>query len=329
MNEDLDMKNITVLHNGGGWITNIGNAFLDLGSMESIREACPEADIHLTSVLNRWISHHIDKGVTGRLLNKPAYIDNTFNLQDYAKVDYVTQSGAFLAKHWFDLHGKVLLNLKEKGIRLIINGGGMTDSSYNEVEIENTRDYLKKLKPYLFISRDEKSFENYKDLAEHAYNGIDVAFFLSNFYKPPKLNLPPYIALNFDKEVEPNIEVLGIDTDAFIVRTHHSFWHNFHLRDFIKMKSYYYDRENTMISEIPHDYLNVYANANSTYSDRVHACVATFSYGNPAKLFGRTPRSLLFDRIGASEITKKVVTPDMAKVNIEKKKQASFLSEVL
>lgn len=49
----------------------------------------------------------------------------------------------------------------------------------------------------------------------------------------------------------------------------------------------------------------------------------------PSYLYSKTPRSLLFDRIGASDITKKVVTPDMAKVNREKKKQASFLSEVL
>ena len=323
------MKEITVLHNGGGWITNIGNAFLDLGSMQSIREACPEADIHLSSVLNRWVSHHIDKGVTGKLLNKSAYIDNVFNLQDYAKVDYVTQSGAFLAKHWFDLHGQILLNLKEKGIKVIINGGGMTDSSYNEDEIEKTRDYLKKLNPYLFISRDERSFENYKDLAEHAYNGIDVAFFLSNFYKAVQLDLSPYIAINFDKDVEPSMEELDIAVDESIIRTHHSFWHNFPLCNFFKMKSYYYNTKDTMISEIPQDYLNIYANASKTYSDRVHACVATFSYGNPARLFSKSPRSLLFDRIDASEITRKVVNPDLVKINKEKEKQVSFLSEVL
>lgn len=323
------MKNITVIHNGGGWITNIGNAFLDFGSMQSIKEACSDADVHLTSVLNRWISYHLDRGIKGRLLNKPADLSNVFNLQDYCKADYITQSGAFLAKHWFDLHGQVLLNLREKGIKLIINGGGMTDSSYNEEEIAKTRNYLEKLKPYLFISRDKTSFENYKDLAEHAYNGIDVAFFLSDFYKPLPLDLRPYIALNFDKEVEPNIKELDIDTDAFVVRTHHSFWHNFALDDFLKMKSYYYNEKNTLISEIPQDYLNIYANADKTYSDRVHACVATFSYGNPARLFSKTPRSLLFDRIGASEITKNVFTPDMAKIKKEKEKQVSFLSEVL
>lgn len=52
------------------------------------------------------------------------------------KVDYVTQSGVFLAKHWFDLHGQVQLNLKERGVKLIINGGGMTDSSCNEEKKE-------------------------------------------------------------------------------------------------------------------------------------------------------------------------------------------------
>ena len=323
------MKKITVLHNGGGWISNIGNAFLDYGSMELIREACPNSDVHLTSVLNRWISYHMNRGISGRLLNKPADISNVFNLQDYSQVDYVTQSGAFLATHWFELHGDVLLTLKEKGIKLIINGGGMTDSTYNEEEIENTRKWLKKLSPYIFISRDEMSFENYKDLAEHSYNGIDCAFFLSNAYTPLKLDIPPYIIQNFDKDIAPNFDVLGIDTNKPIIKTHHSFWHNFTFTDSLKMKKDYYGSRNTMISEIPEDYLNLYANTEATYSDRIHACVATFSYGNPARLVSKSPRSLLFDRIGAGDITKKLLKPDIERLENEKQNQIKFLSEVL
>ena len=40
------MTDIKILHNGGGWATNIGNAFLDYGSMASLHEAIPDADIY-------------------------------------------------------------------------------------------------------------------------------------------------------------------------------------------------------------------------------------------------------------------------------------------
>lgn len=323
------MKRIEILHNGGGWITNIGNAFLDIGSMQSLRDACPDATIYLTSVLNRWVSYHVNIGVWGRIIKKPVSLTNVFNLQDYAKVDYVVQSGAFLSKHWFDLHGQVILDLTKKGCKLIINGGGMADSSYSEEEIEKTRAYLKRIKPYIFISRDKESFESFKDLAEYPYNGIDCAFFVSEGYKPLQLDLHPYVILNFDNGPEPPLEELKIEEDKYIIRTHHSFWHNFAFRDYLKMKEKYYETENTMISELPYDYLNLYANTNVTYSDRVHACVGTLAYGNPARLFSRTPRSHLFERVGASKITEKVIKLNMNKIEKEKQKQIDFLSEIL
>ena len=323
------MGNIVVLHNGGGWITNIGNAFLDFGSMQSIKEACPNADIHVTSVLNRWVSHHVNKGVSGRLLNKSVNIQNVFNLQDHGKVDYITQSGAFLGRHWFDLHGNILMKLKEKGIKLIINGGGMTDTTYCDEEIEKTRDYLKKINPCIFISRDELSFKCFQDLAEHSYNGIDCAFFLSDFYEPIRMDLPPYIVLNFDKRIEPDLNELNLDGTPYVIRSHHSFWHNFGLKEYPDMKANYYGKENILISEIPQDYLNVYGNSSATFSDRVHACVATVSYGGCARLYSNSPRSLLFDRIGANGITKKLVQLDLRTLRKEKEQQANFLSEII
>ena len=306
------MNKISVLHNGGGWTTNIGNAFLDYGSMESIRQAHIGADVHLTSVLNRWVAYHMDRGITGRLQKKSMDLSNVLNIQDYGKVDYVTQSGAFLASHWFDLHGDVLLKLKERGVKLIFNGGGMTDTTYNEEEIEKTRGWVNKITPYAFISRDEVSFETYKDLAEHSYNGIDCAFFLSDSYSALQLDTPPYIVKNFDRVAEPDLDSLNAYDNRLVIRTHHSFWHNFNPLKYMKMKSYYYGLENTMISEIPEDYLNLYANTDGTYSDRVHA-----------------PRSLLFDRINAEDITNKLLEPDMIKIEREKQNQVAFLSEVL
>jgi len=322
------MNKISILHNGGGWMPNIGNAFLDLGSMESIRQAYSDVEIHLTSVLNNWISYHVHRGVYGLLFKRPGHSKNVFDLQEFSKIDFIVQSGAFLGKDWFDVHENILLKLKNKGVKLIVNGGGMTDITYSDKEIENTREYLKKVNPYVFISRDTEAFKSFSDLAEYSYNGIDCAFFLSDCHKPINMDIPPYVVLNFDKGPEPPLQKLEIDSDKLIIRTHHSFWHNFPITEYPRMKRYYYELDNTMISEVPYDYLNLYANSSTTYSDRVHACVATFSYGNPAKLFSKSPRSFLFDRIGASEITKNILKADTKKIEKEKQKQVAFLSEI-
>ena len=103
-------------------------------------------------------------------------MSNVFNVQNNAKVDYISQSGAFLVVI-FELHGETLLKAKERGIKVIFNGSGMTDTTYSDEEIEKTRKWVKKINPEIFISRDKVSHDNYSDLVEHSYNGIDVAFF--------------------------------------------------------------------------------------------------------------------------------------------------------
>jgi len=327
------MKKITILQNGGGWSTNIGNAFIDLGSMACLREAANKADIkadiHFTSVLGRWIFYHMSRGIKGYMLKRPGKTKNVLNLQEYVKVDYVVQWGAFLSKHWFRVHGEILLKLSKKGIKIIINGGGIGEKANSEEEIIETRKYLRKVKPYVLISRDRETFDNFKDLAEYSYNGIDCAFWVSDAYVPLKLDLPEYVILNFDKQPEPRPYELNIGRNKLIIRTHHAVWHNFPIRQWLRMKKNYYDKENTMISEIPYDYLNLYANAAATYSDRVHACVATLAYGKPARLFGNPSRALLFERIGASKITQQLIKPNVEKIEKEKQKQIDFLSEIL
>jgi len=327
------MKKITILQNGGGWITNIGNAFIDIGSMVCLREAANKAgikaDIHLISVSGRWIFYHMSRGIKGYILKRPGKTKNVLNLQEYVKADYVVQWGAFLSKHWFRVHGEILLKLSKKGIKLIINGGGIGEKAYSEEEIAETRKYLKKIKPYALISRDKETFENFKDLAEHSYNGIDCAFWVNDAYIPLKLDLPEYVVLNFDKQPEPRLDELNIGGNKLIIRTHHAVWYNFPISQWLRMKKNYYDRENTMISEVPYDYLNLYANAVATYSDRVHACVVTLAYGKPARLFGNPSRALLFERVGASKITRQLVKPNVGKIEKEKQKQIDFLSEIL
>jgi hypothetical protein len=58
----------------------------------------------------------------------------------------------------------------------------------------------------------------------------------------------------------------------------------------------------------PYTYLTTYANAKLTLSDRVHACVVAAAYGRPTMLFGETPRSALFERMGLGMVRQEPVS---------------------
>ena len=323
--------------------TNVGNLFIDLGSAYTLTAASSDANIQTVSGLPRILEefqhpkimtlNRIFSFGLRKLLNKRKLFDirsrienllshlilpprNYLDLALYLKSDYVVISGCVLTEFSVTHFGKTLFNLKRKGAKIIFNGVG--GSSYSEFEIYTVRKFLKKIRPYAFISRDEISFENYGDLARFSFNGVDCAFFLKDFFHPVKLDLPKYIVLTFDKLPEPKIQFNGL-----IIRTHHKFWG--------KLPRRFFNKPNVLISDSPFDYLNVYANAACLLTDRVHACVAAVSYGTPCKLYYKTKRALLFDRIGLSDITKRVIHPGDYSYSLEKEKEKhlSFLSDIL
>ena len=88
-----------------------------------------------------------------------------------------------------------------------------------------------------------------------------------------------------------------------------------------------YGQSGGIASDEPFTYFTVYANTKLTLSDRVHACVMTLAYGNPAMLFSSSPRSKLFDRMQLGEIRKKPVTLDPKILEAEKSRELKFLRE--
>ncbi|MBS3027369.1 MAG: polysaccharide pyruvyl transferase family protein [Dolichospermum sp. DET50] len=109
--------------------------------------------------------------------------------------------------------------------------------------------------------------------------------------------------------------------DHIIVRTDHRF------NPMLLQKSY--AAPNSFTSDIPHTYLNLYANTEATFSNRVHACVATLAYGKPAKLFSNSPRAYLLDRLGAVNIRKELIKIDTAWLKQEKSAMIDFLRQVV
>lgn len=324
-------KTIHITYLGGLWPTNIGNAFIDFGSMQSLKMANPNAVVDFTSRVPQWFFYYNKKNFR-----------NALESASLMKPDYLVVSGMLLCDEFIKLCEPTISKLIKNNTKFIINGGG--GDEYSQKEIDNFRSFLKRNPLYAFISRDEQSFKNYSDLAEHSYNGIDCAFFLPEYFTPARLDLSDFVVFNFDdsklrkfvdfiknklflKTMEAKIPRI---TDKLIIRTHHSCWpcRKHGIID-LGVPKEYFNAPNTLMSDVPGDYLNLYAKAKAVYSNRVHACVATLSFGNPAMLFSGTSRAYLFEKIGANTIKEKLTYPDVKKIEEERSKQLAFLSSIL
>ena len=319
-----------ILYYGACWPTNIGNAFIDYGSIYTIKTAVPEAKVYFASELPRWFFKFNRENM-----------DKSIDLAELMEINFVVVSGMNLCDEFIETEGPILTRLSKQGVGIVFNGCG--GATYKKTEVDNFKKFLEGINVRGFISRDEISYNNYKDCFPNSYNGIDCAFFLSEAFNPASLKIKDYVVYNFDSIEEPKIE----EHNKKIIRAHHSCFRLFPTtvtnreailtigarKPFIKIIKHnvtnrYFRHKDTLISDIPDDYLNLYANAYATYSDRIHACIATLSFGNLAKLYSTTHRASAFERVGAGEIKKKLVKLDQDKLNIEKEKQISFLREI-
>ncbi|WP_418791076.1 polysaccharide pyruvyl transferase family protein [Phosphitispora sp. TUW77] len=341
-------KKIKILYYGSCWPTNIGNAFVNLGTVNAIKRALGEtADIY-----------HFG-GLSSFLFRKHNYPENNLNIADFTDFEYVIIGGMTQCTANFEAAEYILKKFVKNGTKIIISGGGA--EKYDDDEVEAVRSWMKKLPIYAFASRDTYSYEKYADLAGYSFDGIDSAFFISDDFKPLPLNLE-FNVVNFDILDEPTlINVCGKDNITEIrnrkigdvlsnartklkkvlkgkvtaypttldmegrkvFRTHHAPWPT-------ETPEKQFVRKNTTISDLPSDYLMLYAQAKTVYSDRIHACIATLAFGNKAMLFGENvPRLRMFERVGVGDIIKKPVKMDMKHLEILKEKQVQFFRDVI
>ena len=105
-----------------------------------------------------------------------------------------------------------------------------------------------------------------------------------------------------------------------IIRTDHRFHPHFRRK--------IYQQANSFVADLPYGYLNLYANAELTLSDRVHACAVTLAFGHSAMLFAKTNRCGLLERVGAEGISDHPVKIDMSYLEDEKAKQLEWLKTI-
>ena len=193
---------------------------------------------------------------------------------------------------------------------------GTGAQGYSEPERAIFGSFLREIDPLAFISRDDISYDLYADFVSFSFKGIDCCFFLPEAYSPGELSLPPYIVASFDSMLEPPIDGNGYK----IIRAHHNC---------LLPSASAFEKPETLLSDIPYDYLTLYANAEEVYSDRAHACVAALSYGRKARFYNPTPRGHLFESVGAADIRARLVQLNMDLLKEKKKAMIKVVREIL
>lgn len=314
-----ESRNLNIALYTGSWPQNIGNAFFDLGLEAIVKLAFPSANIFYTGGAVHWMFNH--SAPTSKRLpfikHDKKNSDNSIEIAQFANVDLVIVPGMCIAKEFVDNNGKTFLELAKRKIPVLFIGAGALE--YNQSEARYYVEFLNKLHKYGIVTRDSDTFNILNDNgAKNIEKGIDCAWFLPDRYTCPKLSLPKFNIMNFDA----GEEIAGVDhKDNAVFRTHHDCWGPLPTR--------YINKENTLVSDVPFDYLTLYANANETYSDRVHACIATLTYGNKAKLFSKTPRKSLFKELNVENITQELTKVDMNLLRELKEKQINTVKKMI
>ncbi len=307
LNRNLGANTLRILYYCSGWPTNIGNAFIDLGAIALLRAAAPHARIAFASEMPRWIFEHADKRAdelgsrkwsVWRSARQP-YINNALDLVSVVDCDLLVFAGMAMCDEFIKVNGPPVLTLASRGVPVLLLGTGA--QKYCQEEKNQFGAFLRDVRPIGFISRDDRSFEMFAEFVPNSEKGIDCGFFVADAYPALPLVLPPYIVAAFDSMQPPALESNGRQ----IIHAHHNCWDPIpvsHLRI-----------GNTLISDLPYDYLSLYAAAEEVHSDRVHACVAALAYGRRARFYGSTPRASLFDAVGATRIMDSFISlePDL------------------
>lgn len=327
------------------YFNNIGNGFIDLGAEATLKEAMPQ-DASLVKIsqcanfaasmgksfalkenpMINWIWVHTMQKYGKKLHDKSYDTISTldvFSVAKIVKLDVLIIPGCVLTVPFFTIYGKLLEDKVNEGCKLVFLGA--SGNYYTDYEIKTVSSYLRRLKPYAIMCRDSVAYDNYHDLAPYTYNGIDNVFFVNKLALPKlETTLGHYVVVNLEEPKHKDLKKHLVETltseGKNIIYTNHKPFPYSKVSELVKEK-------NTMVSDYPLDYLNLYRNVDCVYSDRVHACIPTLSFGNKAVLFSDSPRKALFENVGIKHIDAKPLQPvDLAG---KQNSQIAYLRKVL
>lgn len=344
----------------GFWCTNIGNGFFSLGVAHVLKQILGNENVTMVSDYQTYTTSY-----GRRVFPHKNQLDYIAKLD----VDYIVLAGPVLSKYFLSLWKDTLLALKERGVGyMILSCGTMKLDAASKIEIKKFFDacppYIftsREADTYqAFGSHAINAYDGicFSFFAPDYYSPCKVDFgrpyWISNFDKiiEPQiwaedasrshthafefdgtkyfLNSPATIAKRTDRFTDALIYAHSFLPPPrredyvgkyMLVRTDQRFHPHF--------RSKIYAQQNSFCADIPYGYINLYANAELTLSDRVHSCAVTLAYGHAAMLFIKTNRVGLLERVGAADVVNEPVKLDMQKLNAEKAAMVGWLEKVL
>lgn len=285
-----------ILYFNNCWFTNVGEAFIDMGGMEIVRRIFPNSQIACISAMTDYYVRNVKTNKVGSIFHKPADAKRRKNINvgcisDYLEADYLILPGMMGTTEFLDSSERLIVDqLVLHGCKIIFLGLGGWE--YNAGERDTFRRYLQKINPALVVTRDNTTYDSYKDYS-NCIKGLDCAFWTKDVFDPRGFgNGTVYDVVTFNRSKEPDI---FSGWKRPVIRP----WH----------MQYSYDsscyRKKIMLSDTPYDYLTVYANASRVYTDLVHASIIALMYGIPVKYWYVDKRSLAFHALDAIQISDK------------------------
>ena len=273
---------MSVLYFNNCWFTNIGEAFIDVGAMELLKQIFPDKKVVNFSHMNFMYSK-FNNAAEEVLLN--CYDMSEDFTGDYVVLAEMLATEGFADTDWITY--KMLHKFVKRGAKLIFLGLG--GEKYDDTECEKVKKVLDKLNPVLITTRDAATYKNYESVC-NCMQAIDCAFWIKDTYYPKLDTAGEYDIVAYNRSKEPDIFGNG-DWPKKIVRPFHfpySFREN--------MKNM---KQNFFLSDSPYDYLTLYANADCVYTDLVHATIPALQYAVPVQFKGVDGRAQVFDAVEA------------------------------
>lgn len=308
----------------GYWSTNIGNSLFQISAQGLLK------DLGLKTI---WVPD-----VPGYINVKKGNPNTYFEFLDHLDIDFLCIQGPFFRKEFDRIYLDLLQKASSRGIKII--GLGVGAMHYDSLSIQYYKNWIEKINFSFISTRDRLTYDFLQPHIKNLHDGIDLGFLIRYYAPQPKfINNEKVVCFNFDQIPEIKLfktqhgeikigsenygykksfsgEPKGILKKAMpyilpyfkkytiseienfkIIRTDHRF--NPYSRKKI------YNNPNSFAMDTPDGYLLAYANSELTLSNRVHANVATLSYGNRAMYFSNSKRAKLIDRVGLGEIYNK------------------------
>jgi len=340
----------------GHWGQNIGNAFFNIGGKWILEQVFGAGEVDFIQDQPGYRTFH--DPAKGNPKHDVEYLQ-------YLDIDYIVLQGPVLMSGTLEVWDKTLTALHARGTQLILLGAAFfkfRDVEFDATRrfLTKFRPHLISTRdPQSYDVL--KSW----DLGVPLYNGLDSAFFAPKVYRPFATTGVNYYTFNFDRYPEPTItlgprllntevafEADGVSWALEAPKTVSRLAHRSKIQSYIghamdrrklptelngrtiirpehrvnpHLGFKVYQHPNAIASDEPWTYFTLYANTELTLADRVHACVATLAYGNRAMLFTPSPRSALFDRVGAGDIRRRPVSLDMDELEEDRQQQLTWL----